>query len=57
MVGLLAMGLMDARMMVAITAAITAERVALGGARIARMTGALALAAGVVMCAGGRFIL
>jgi predicted metal-binding membrane protein len=57
MVGLLAMGLMDTRMMAVITAAITAERVAPGGARIARMTGALALAAGVVMCARARFIL
>lgn len=44
-------GLMDARMMVVITAAITAERVAPAGMRIARLTGALALAAGLVMCA------
>jgi predicted metal-binding membrane protein len=42
-------GLMDARMMVLITAAITAERVAPAGARIARLTGALALIAGLVM--------
>ena len=43
-------GLMDARMMVLMTAAITAERVAPAGARIARLTGALALVAGLVMC-------
>jgi len=39
-----------------ITAAITGERVAPGGARIARVTGAVALAAGVVMCLRARFI-
>ncbi len=33
-----------------VTAAITAERLAPNGARIARLTGALALAAGAVMC-------
>jgi predicted metal-binding membrane protein len=44
-------GLMDARMMLVITAAITAERVAPAGARVARLTGALALIAGLVMCA------
>jgi predicted metal-binding membrane protein len=43
-------GLMDPRMMVVITAAITAERVAPGGARIARVTGALALIVGVAIC-------
>lgn len=43
-------GLMDARMMVVITAAITAERVAPAGALIARLTGAIALVSGVVMC-------
>jgi len=47
---LMAAGLMDARMMLVITAAITAERVAPGGVRIARFTGAVALAAGLVMC-------
>jgi len=47
---LLVAGLMDARVMVMITAAITAERVAPAGARIARLTGALALVAGLVMC-------
>ena len=43
-------GLMDARMMLVITAAITAERVAPAGARISRMTGALALIAGLIRC-------
>jgi hypothetical protein len=43
-------GFMDARMMVVITAAITAERVAPSGVRVARLTGALALIAGLVMC-------
>lgn len=47
---LLVGGLMNARMMLAITAAITAERVAPAGMRIALMTGALALVAGSVMC-------
>jgi len=47
---LLVAGLMDARMMSIITAAITAERVAPSGARIARLTGGLALIAGLVMC-------
>ena len=42
-------GLMDIRMMAVITAAITAERVAPGGVRIARATGTLAVAAGLVM--------
>lgn len=48
---LLVSGLMDARMMAVVTAAITAERVAPGGARIARLTGGLALITGLVMCA------
>jgi predicted metal-binding membrane protein len=43
-------GIMDARMMLVITAAITAERVGPSGARIARLTGALAMIAGSVMC-------
>jgi predicted metal-binding membrane protein len=43
-------GLMDTHVMLAVTAAITAERVAPAGARVARMTGALALIAGLVMC-------
>lgn len=45
---LLAAGLTDTRMMVVITVAITAERVGPAGVRIARLTGALAVAAGVV---------
>jgi predicted metal-binding membrane protein len=44
-------GLMDVRMMMLITAAITAERVAPAGVRIARLTGLLALIVGSVMCA------
>jgi predicted metal-binding membrane protein len=47
---LFTVGLMDGRMMTLITAAITAERVAPAGARIARLTGALALIAGLVIC-------
>ena len=47
---LLVAGLMDTRMMLIITAAVTAERVAPGGARIARLTGAIALVAGLGMC-------
>lgn len=43
-------GLMDVGMMMLITAAITAERVAPGGARIARLTGGVALMAGLLMC-------
>ena len=47
---LIAAGLMDTRMTLVITAAISAERVAPGGARIARFTGAVALVVGSVMC-------
>jgi predicted metal-binding membrane protein len=47
---LLVSGLMDARMMAVITVAITAERVAPSGARVARLSGAFALLAGMVMC-------
>jgi predicted metal-binding membrane protein len=43
-------GLMDAPMMLVITAAITAERVTPAGERIARLTGSLALTAGLIMC-------
>jgi predicted metal-binding membrane protein len=43
-------GLMDTRVMLVITMAITAERVSPTGARIARLTGAVALLAGFVMC-------
>ena len=44
------MGLMDARMMMLTMAAITAERVAPSGARIARLTGSVALITGLLMC-------
>ena len=44
-------GLMDSRMMGVITAAITVERVGPAGERIARLTGAVALVVGLVMCA------
>jgi len=46
-------GLMDIRVMVLVTAAITAERVTRAGARIARVTGGLALIAGLVLCLRG----
>ena len=46
---LLAAGLMDVRVMVLTTAAITAERVAPAGARIARLTGSVAVIVGLVM--------
>jgi predicted metal-binding membrane protein len=42
-------GLMDMRMMLVITLAITAERVASAGPRIARLTGVAALIVGSVM--------
>jgi predicted metal-binding membrane protein len=47
---LFAGGLMDERLMLLITAAITAERVAPGGVRIARLTGASALVVGLLLC-------
>lgn len=47
---LLAAGLMNVSMMVIVTAAIAAERVVPGGARIARLTGTIALVAGMVIC-------
>lgn len=43
-------GLMEMRMMLTISAAITAERVLPSGRYVARLTGALALIAGVVLC-------
>ena len=43
-------GLMNLQMMVVVTAAITAERVMPDGARVARLTGTIALVAGVIMC-------
>ena len=51
MIVLFASGLMDLRVMAIVTAAITAERVAPDGVRLARITGALALAVGSTMCA------
>lgn len=50
---LLVAGLMNVQMMMVVTAAITAERVMPAGARIARLTGTIALVAGVVMCMRG----
>lgn len=47
---LLVPGLMNARMMMAVAAAITAERVMPAGARIARLTGTVALIAGTIIC-------
>lgn len=47
---LLVAGIMDLRAMLIITAAITAERVAPSGERVARLTGVLALIAGFLMC-------
>jgi predicted metal-binding membrane protein len=44
----LVFGMMDLRAMAVVTAAITLERVAPSGARVARVTGALALVAGAV---------
>jgi predicted metal-binding membrane protein len=48
---LLVMGVMDLRAMAVVTAAITVERLAPGGRRVARATGALAIAMGLVMLA------
>ena len=52
---LLAVGVMDGRALAVVTAAITAERLAPSGERIARATGALAVAAGLILIvrAGG----
>jgi predicted metal-binding membrane protein len=46
---LLVVGVMDLRAMVAVTAAITLERLAPGGERIARTTGAIAIGAGLLL--------
>ncbi len=51
MATLLAVGMMDARAMAVVTAAITAERVVPSGARVARATGAVALGAGLLVLA------
>lgn len=48
---LFVVGLMDLGAMAVMTAAIFAERLAPGGLRIARLTGALALGVGLVICA------
>jgi predicted metal-binding membrane protein len=52
---LVAFGIMDVRAMAVVTAAITAERLAPSGEGIARATGALAMAAGLILIvrAGG----
>jgi predicted metal-binding membrane protein len=51
MAALLAVGVMDLRAMAAVTAAITAERLTPAGERIARATGAIAVAAGLLLTA------
>jgi predicted metal-binding membrane protein len=48
---LLAIGIMDLRAMAAVTAAITAERLAPKGERVARATGAIAVGAGLFLIA------
>ncbi|MFC0697336.1 DUF2182 domain-containing protein [Paraburkholderia humisilvae] len=48
---LLAVGVMDLRVMAAVTIAVTAERVAANGVHVARMIGALAIGAGLLMLA------
>jgi predicted metal-binding membrane protein len=48
---LLAIGVMDLRAMAVVTAAITAERLAPGGLRVARATGTIAIAAGLFLIA------
>jgi predicted metal-binding membrane protein len=47
---LIAIGLMDLRAMLVIAAVTAAERLAPAGPRIARLTGALGMGAGLVMC-------
>jgi predicted metal-binding membrane protein len=48
---LLAAGMMDLRVMAAVTAAITAERLAPNGARVARVIGAIVVVIGLLMLA------
>ena len=48
---LLALGVMDLRAMAAVTAAITVERVAPAGQRVARAIGLVAVAAGALLIA------
>jgi len=50
---LLALGVMDLRVMAAVTAAITAERLAPAGERVARATGAIAVAGGLLLIVRG----
>ncbi len=50
---LLAVGMMDLGAMAAVTAAITAERLAPAGARVARAVGVVIVAMGLAMVAGG----
>jgi predicted metal-binding membrane protein len=48
---LLAVGAMDLRVMTLVTAAITVERLAPSGERVARIIGAIMIAAGIILCA------
>ena len=48
---LLALGVMDLRVMAVVTAAITAERLAPAGARVARVVGVIGIAAGLLLIA------
>ena len=48
---LLALGVMDLRAMAVVTAAITVERLAPAGERVARATGAVAVGAGLLLIA------
>jgi predicted metal-binding membrane protein len=48
---LLVMGIMDLRVMAVVSAAITLERLAPGGVRVARATGAVAVGAGLLLIA------
>jgi predicted metal-binding membrane protein len=50
---LMVIGMMDLRAMAAVTAAITLERVAPAGERVARAIGALVVGAGVFLIARG----
>ena len=51
MVILLVVGLMDLRAMAVVTAAITVERLAPAGERVARVTGAVVVGAGLFLIA------
>ena len=53
---LLVAGVMDLRVMAAVTLAITAERVAADGQRAAQAVGLVAMGAGVVLMAGAAFV-